>query len=77
MPIALRMAVLILSLLRMCHLLQAQVIDAVLANPEDKTELSLVYANVSEADIILKEKIDALAAKHPKQFKVRRRGRGW
>ena len=50
-----------------------QVIDAVLANPDDKTELSLVYANVSEADIILKDKIDALAAKHPKQFKVRRR----
>eukprot|EP00195_Chlamydomonas_chlamydogama_P016022 CAMPEP_0202889976 /NCGR_PEP_ID=MMETSP1392-20130828/509_1 /ASSEMBLY_ACC=CAM_ASM_000868 /TAXON_ID=225041 /ORGANISM="Chlamydomonas chlamydogama, Strain SAG 11-48b" /LENGTH=297 /DNA_ID=CAMNT_0049573441 /DNA_START=119 /DNA_END=1012 /DNA_ORIENTATION=- len=47
-----------------------QVIDAVLSNPEDKTEISLVYGNVSEADIILKAKIDELAARHPKQFKV-------
>lgn len=47
-----------------------QVIDAVLSNPEDKTQVSLVYANVSEGDIILKGKIDALAAAHPQQFKV-------
>ena len=31
-----------------------KVMDAVLADPTDKTKLSLVYANVSEADIILK-----------------------
>ncbi|KAG2499807.1 hypothetical protein HYH03_002103 [Edaphochlamys debaryana] len=47
-----------------------QVIDTVLANPADKTQLSLVYANMTEADIILKDKIDALAAKHPDRFKV-------
>ncbi|KXZ46595.1 hypothetical protein GPECTOR_42g806 [Gonium pectorale] len=47
-----------------------QVIDAILDNPDDKTQISLVYANVSEADIILKDKIDALAAAHPGRFKV-------
>lgn len=46
-----------------------QVVDAILANPADNTQVTLVYANVSESDIILKDKIDALAAKHP-NFKV-------
>eukprot|EP00798_Chlamydomonas_sp_ICE-L_P022036 gene22036-29099_t len=32
-----------------------QIIDAVLSDPTDKTELSLMYANVSEEDIILKD----------------------
>ncbi|EFJ41779.1 hypothetical protein VOLCADRAFT_107549 [Volvox carteri f. nagariensis] len=47
-----------------------QVIDAILDNPNDKTQVSLVYANVSESDIILQDKIDALAAQHPGRFKV-------
>lgn len=42
-----------------------QVADAILANPADKTEVSLVFANVSEDDIILRSRIDELAAKHP------------
>lgn len=50
----------------------SQVIEAVLNNPSDKTQLSLVYGNVSEGDIILKSRVDDLAAKHPDQFKVRR-----
>jgi cytochrome-b5 reductase len=47
-----------------------QVIEEVLRNPEDKTTLSLVFGNVTQEDILLKSRIDALAAKHPKQFKV-------
>ncbi|GFR45811.1 hypothetical protein Agub_g7267 [Astrephomene gubernaculifera] len=47
-----------------------QVIDAILSNPEDKTQISLVYANMSEADIILKDQLDKLAAAHPQQFRV-------
>eukprot|EP00967_Tisochrysis_lutea_P025952 scaffold29967_cov17-Tisochrysis_lutea.AAC.4 len=52
-----------------CFLL-LQVIDAVLANPEDRTKLTLVYANQTPGDIILKERLDALAAQHPDRFSV-------
>jgi len=51
-----------------------QVIEEVLRNPEDKTTLSLVFGNVTADDILLKSRIDALAAKHPKQFKARTHG---
>jgi NAD(P)H-flavin reductase len=47
-----------------------QVADAILANPADKTKVSLLFANVSEANILLKDKIDAMAAAHPDRFKV-------
>lgn len=47
-----------------------QVADHILDNPSDKTKVSLVFANVSEGDILLKDKIDAMAAKHPDRFKV-------
>ncbi|XP_068653215.1 NADH-cytochrome b5 reductase-like protein [Aristolochia californica] len=46
-----------------------QVIEAILKNPDDNTQVSLLYANVSPGDILLKEKLDVLAAKHP-NFKV-------
>ncbi|XP_010520587.1 PREDICTED: NADH-cytochrome b5 reductase-like protein [Tarenaya hassleriana] len=42
-----------------------QVIEAILKNPEDKTQISLLYGNVSPDDILLKQKLDALQAKHP------------
>lgn len=35
-----------------------------LKDPKDTTELSLLYANVSPDDILLREELDALAAKH-------------
>ncbi|TYZ58864.1 hypothetical protein PybrP1_000500 [[Pythium] brassicae (nom. inval.)] len=38
-------------------------------NPADKTELVLIYANVTEEDIILREEVDALQFLYP-QFKV-------
>jgi len=47
-----------------------QVLDEVLNNPHDTTKIHLVYGNVSDQDIILKDRIDALVAKHPKQLQV-------
>ena len=46
-----------------------QLLRAILDNPRDRTEVRLIYANKSEADIMLRAELDALAAKHP-QFKV-------
>ncbi|GMN63942.1 hypothetical protein TIFTF001_033012 [Ficus carica] len=42
-----------------------QVIEAILRNPDDNTQVSLLYANVSPDDILLKQKLDFLAASHP------------
>ncbi|KAG6772521.1 hypothetical protein POTOM_023934 [Populus tomentosa] len=42
-----------------------QVIEAILKNPDDNTQVSLLYANVSPDDILLKQKLDFLAASHP------------
>jgi cytochrome-b5 reductase len=46
-----------------------QVIREVLSNPADFTELSLIFANVSEADILLRDELDALAYLYP-NFRV-------
>lgn len=48
-----------------------QVIEHALQDPTDKTKLSLIFANVSEGDILLKKRIDALAEKHAGRFSVR------
>lgn len=42
-----------------------QIIEAILKNPDDNTQVSLLYANVSPDDILLKKKLDVLAASHP------------
>ncbi|KAI8322172.1 NADH-cytochrome b5 reductase-like protein [Martensiomyces pterosporus] len=47
-----------------------QVIEQVLNDPKDNTKLTLVFANKSEEDIILRSTLDGYAAKHPDQFKV-------
>lgn len=47
-----------------------QVLQEVLADPEDKTEIRLLFANRHTEDILLKEELDALAAKHD-NFAVR------
>ncbi|KAI8930178.1 hypothetical protein BC831DRAFT_395454 [Entophlyctis helioformis] len=47
-----------------------QVIQRVLSNPADKTLLSLVFANVSEADIPLRDYFDKLAKEHGDQIRV-------
>jgi len=47
-----------------------QVIRAALKNPNDKTKLNLIYANVNPEDILLKDEMDALAKTHSDRFKV-------
>ena len=44
-------------------------VDA-LKDANDKTKLTLIYANVNYEDILLKKEIDALAEAHPDQFSV-------
>ena len=44
--------------------------DAILSNPADRTEIDLVFCNQTPGDIILKKRLDALAAQHPYRFKV-------
>ncbi|CAI2170632.1 420_t:CDS:2 [Funneliformis geosporum] len=41
-----------------------QIIRAITKNPEDKTIVSLIFANQTEKDILLKDELDDLAAKH-------------
>ncbi|GBF97577.1 NADH-cytochrome b5 reductase [Raphidocelis subcapitata] len=47
-----------------------QVAEWILRDPTDKTKVSLLFANVSEGDILCKKRIDELAAAHPDRFKV-------
>ena len=46
-----------------------QVMQAVAANPDDKTQVTLIYTNKTEQDILLREEFDKLA-KTDKRFKV-------
>jgi len=46
-----------------------QVINEILKNSQDKTEISLLFANNTEEDILLKYELDLLAKRH-KNFKV-------
>lgn len=39
-----------------------QIIKAICSDPEDKTVVNLLYANVSEEDILLRDELDELAA---------------
>ncbi|KAI4307322.1 hypothetical protein L6164_030524 [Bauhinia variegata] len=47
-----------------------QVAQAVLKDPEDRTEMYVVYANRTEDDILLKEEMDAWAKEYSDRFKV-------
>lgn len=47
-----------------------QIITAILRNPADKTKISLIYANVTESDILLKSELDKWAEEHPDNFSV-------
>ena len=46
-----------------------QIAQEVVRNPADKTEVTLVFANKSEDDILLKKELDDMARKH-KNFNV-------
>lgn len=41
-----------------------QVASEIVSNPEDKTQVSLIFANQTEEDIILRDELDQMAAKH-------------
>ena len=45
-------------------------IIAILKNPEDKTKVSLIFANVNEEDILLKSELDALSSTNKDRFKL-------
>jgi cytochrome-b5 reductase len=47
-----------------------QLIHAVLRDPKDTTELSLIFGNITEQDILLREELEKKAAEHKKQFRV-------
>lgn len=47
-----------------------QLIRAICEDDRDLTEVSLIYANRTEADILLREELEAMARKYPKNFKV-------
>ena len=42
-----------------------QVIHEILKNPNDKTQVNFVFANIEERDILLRKELDELAKKHP------------
>merc|ERR1711907_88683 len=46
-----------------------QVVEELLESNDDQTKLSLLFCNQSPDDIVLQDRLDALAAKHPR-FKV-------
>ncbi|KAI8335881.1 hypothetical protein BC941DRAFT_429653 [Chlamydoabsidia padenii] len=41
-----------------------QIIRAILRNPQDETQIHLIFANVNEQDILLKKELDGFADKH-------------
>jgi len=47
-----------------------QIMAAILKDPTDKTEISLLYANQTESDILVRDMLEDLAKKHPQQLKL-------
>lgn len=47
-----------------------QVITAILKDKADTTKISLLYANQTENDILVRDMLDSLAKEHPSRFKV-------
>ena len=47
-----------------------QLIRAICTDPEDNTQVSLLYANNTEEDILLRDELDAFAKECPQKFKV-------
>eukprot|EP01089_Gocevia_fonbrunei_P020891 TRINITY_DN7893_c0_g1_i2.p1 TRINITY_DN7893_c0_g1~~TRINITY_DN7893_c0_g1_i2.p1 ORF type:complete len:172 (+),score=47.91 TRINITY_DN7893_c0_g1_i2:545-1060(+) len=47
-----------------------QIINAVLNDPQDETILSLLFANQTEDDILLREELEKLQKEHPDRFKL-------
>jgi cytochrome-b5 reductase len=47
-----------------------QVADEILENPLDTTNISMVFANVSENDVMLKDELDKRVAQYPDRIKI-------
>ncbi|KAJ3039817.1 NADH-cytochrome b5 reductase [Rhizophlyctis rosea] len=47
-----------------------QVIQRILSNPEDKTKVTLVFANIAEEDILLRSYFDGLKKQNPDRIEV-------
>jgi len=47
-----------------------QILTAIFENPMDKTSCSLLYANKTEADILVRDMLEELAAKFPQRLTV-------
>ncbi|GMY23533.1 NADH--cytochrome b5 reductase 1-like [Fagus crenata] len=52
------------------HVQGPKLTRTILENPKDKTNVHLIYANVTLEDILLKKELDDFASKFPKRFKV-------
>ena len=48
--------------------IKSKIIHQVLNDPKDNCQLSLIYANKTEDDILVREELEEFAAKFPKQF---------
>jgi cytochrome-b5 reductase len=47
-----------------------QVAAAILKDPKDRTQLSLLFGNLTADDILIKQELDDLVAAHPGRFRV-------
>jgi len=47
-----------------------QIIKAVLRDPSDDTKMSLIFANQTENDILVRDMLESEAQKHPERFKL-------
>lgn len=47
-----------------------QLIRAIIKDPTDETQTSLLYANQTEKDILLRDELDDIAKNHPKKLKL-------
>lgn len=47
-----------------------QVIRAALKNPSDHTTITLIYANVNQEDILLRDDLEELMDVHEQRFKI-------
>ncbi|KAG9260471.1 NADH-cytochrome b5 reductase 3 [Astyanax mexicanus] len=47
-----------------------QLIRDIMKNPSDKTTCSLLFANQTEKDILLRDELEEIQARHPEKFKL-------
>ncbi len=47
-----------------------QILEHALKDPSNKTRFTLIFANLSTKDIVLKDEFDALSRKYPSTFNV-------